>query len=337
MSDFNETDREFTNCPHCGEQILKKAIICKHCKKSVEMAECPFCAELNLKDVDVCAHCGGNLKKLVETVPAEKIGAKAPVNEKSEGFPVKRLMLFLIGLAVFFASFFAFVVFKVQDQWEINRMSEKCEKGDFQACDFIKYSFLCKEGSSDGCMQLGIIYCSGVIVKKDGAKGLRLLQKSCDIAGDQGRCFALETLKEMCLGQDVKVNESSSGNWSNKSPKTMNWSDAKKYCENLKEEGYSDWRLPTISELRTLIQNCPRTDTGGACKVTNDCLSSNCWSNACERCYPRSSYSKLGDTEGFWSSSELSDREDRAWNVGFGNGDVSNIYKNLNHYVRCVR
>ena len=54
-------NNETRNCPRCGGQILKKATICKHCKKSVEMAECPFCAELILKSSVECGHCGGVL------------------------------------------------------------------------------------------------------------------------------------------------------------------------------------------------------------------------------------------------------------------------------------
>ena len=91
MSDFNDTNNESISCPHCGEQILKKALICKHCKKSVEMAECPFCAELNLKDAKMCKHCDSNLEKSAEHSSSKKIDKKAPVNEKRVGLPIKRL------------------------------------------------------------------------------------------------------------------------------------------------------------------------------------------------------------------------------------------------------
>ncbi len=33
----------------------------------------------------------------------------------------------------------------------------------------------------------------------------------------------------------------------------MSWKDALIYCENLEYSGYTDWRLPNINELRTLV------------------------------------------------------------------------------------
>ncbi|MFO7735877.1 MAG: hypothetical protein R6W70_06625, partial [bacterium] len=44
-------------------------------------------------------------------------------------------------------------------------------------------------------------------------------------------------------------------------PDKMNHHEATAYCED------NGWRLPTISELRTLIQNCPDTKAGGVCGV----------------------------------------------------------------------
>ena len=131
-----------------------------------------------------------------------------------------------------------------------------------------------------------------------------------------------------------------SGGWSKKAPDTMTWNKAKEYCENLNEDGYSEWRLPTISELRTLIKNCPATETGGACGVTDNCLSSDkCRNDACNGCkyFKDGRYSKLGDTGWFWSSSELSDYAYHAWDVGFDGGsvDANNEYNSF--HVRCVR
>ncbi|HPM47794.1 MAG TPA: DUF1566 domain-containing protein, partial [bacterium] len=131
-----------------------------------------------------------------------------------------------------------------------------------------------------------------------------------------------------------------SGNWSKIAPKEMSWDNAIKYCENLKEDDYSDWRLPTISELRTLIQNCPATETGGACKVTDSCLSwDDCRNDACDGCkyFEDGRYSKLGDTGWFWSSSLRSDDAALARFVDFSDGNVNSYHRSAIIYVRCVR
>ncbi len=97
-----------------------------------------------------------------------------------------------------------------------------------------------------------------------------------------------------------KQNNEKSLQWSEKSSHEMDWNAAINYCKNLNEDGYSDWRLPNIDELRTLIQNHSGTQTGGTCQIsekarklaegdrTNDCDGRN-----------RSNFSKLGDTGGF--------------------------------------
>jgi len=118
------------------------------------------------------------------------------------------------------------------------------------------------------------------------------------------------------------------------------WQNAVDYCNNLTEGGYSDWHLPTISELRTLIQNCPATQSGAGCGVTDSCLSwSDCYSDTCSGCASDSSgtYSKLEDINWLWSSSVPSDKPSLAAAVNFSVGSVTNDYKSKNHYVRCVR
>ena len=119
--------------------------------------------------------------------------------------------------------------------------------------------------------------------------------------------------------------------------------DAINQCDNLLEGYYTDWRLPTISELRTLIQNCSKTETGGTCGVTDECLSySECRNDDCDGCtYDENNpvqYSKFGDESWFCSSSTLSSTV-RAWLVNFGYGSVSDEggKTNIGKYVRCVR
>lgn len=128
--------------------------------------------------------------------------------------------------------------------------------------------------------------------------------------------------------------------WSAKASSSKTWSNAESYCDNLSEGGYSDWHLPTISELRTLIQNCSGTVTGGSCAVTDSCRSHvSCYTEEECRCdsYGDSRYSKFGETGYFWSSSTVSGYTDYAWCVGFSYGDVGDASKTYSYYVRCVR
>jgi uncharacterized protein (TIGR02145 family) len=164
--------------------------------------------------------------------------------------------------------------------------------------------------------------------------------------------YKYETCKAGCNTSTGKCNpwkDPDTGlTWSSvgigESPNSSNrfdWDEARKYCNSLEENGLTDWHLPTINELRTLIQNCSGTVTGGSCGVTDSCLSfSSCWSK--ESCYSCSydesgGYSKLGDTSWFWSSSVQSEVPSYRWLVLFDDGSVGNLNVENNLYVRCVR
>ena len=126
--------------------------------------------------------------------------------------------------------------------------------------------------------------------------------------------------------------------WSKKARSTMTWKKAVNYCKNLNEGGHSDWRLPNIDELRTLIQNHSGTQTGGTCKISEK-AGKLAWSDRTSDCNGRdgSNFSKLGDTEEFWSSSTLSDTTHAACYVNFDNGGVGDSHKLNDDNVRCVR
>ena len=120
-------------------------------------------------------------------------------------------------------------------------------------------------------------------------------------------------------------NEHDGLNWSDASKYNIFWEEAAAYCQNL------GGRLPTISELRTLIQNCPVTETGGECGVTDECLSSSdCWNDSCDGCEYENfggKYSALGHTDWFWSlSREPGYNTGLVWFVNFHNGLVDSIH-----------
>ncbi len=88
----------------------------------------------------------------------------------------------------------------------------------------------------------------------------------------------------------------------------------------ISEGGFTDWREPTISQLRTLIQNCPVNETGGACELYDNCRDENICGEHCDKCEESDSgkYSKFGDTGMFWTISTTNDRH-YAYSINFDN------------------
>jgi hypothetical protein len=125
--------------------------------------------------------------------------------------------------------------------------------------------------------------------------------------------------------------------WSNPKKTPTTWADAGTHCSSI------GGRRPTISELRKLIQNCPSTQTGGSCGVTDTCLAAgSCFSSNCELCTDATDgrYSVFGDMESLWSSQDNSSYTANAWFVNFKSGRVYNGDKNYtpaNYDVRCVK
>lgn len=80
--------------------------------------------------------------------------------------------------------------------------------------------------------------------------------------------------------------------------------------EESDEQLFSDWRLPTIEELITLVDY----STSKPASFDKSISSSGCWSSTIREGY-----------------------KDVAWGVGFDYGVVNGYYKHDNRYVRCVR
>ena len=161
---------------------------------------------------------------------------------------------------------------------------------------------------------------------------------------DYSQCIPMSEMAECSTADKTPCKDSVNGLiWSDKTGGPLSYSDSVSACSNLARGGFTDWRIPNIDELRSLL-NCSNTGTDGVCQVSaaTGCLSeTNCWSeDTCGTCgaTSASTISKFGDSEAFWSSSVNSDGTGK-WLVDFSVGKVavSNNHYNYNTYVRCVR
>jgi len=126
--------------------------------------------------------------------------------------------------------------------------------------------------------------------------------------------------------------------WSSRSA-SMSWDDANKYCNNLVEESISNWFLPDISELRTLVQNCADSETDGLCNVTSSCTNPGCRNAECRGCglTTEYSYSKINDNIWMWSSSVIEiGEENSAWKISFATGNIAPVMKTDIYEIRCI-
>jgi serine/threonine protein kinase len=138
----------------------------------------------------------------------------------------------------------------------------------------------------------------------------------------------------------------------------MDWLAAKTFCSNLRVVDHDDWRLPKLSELRSLVRGCAETRLGGSCRVSDRCLTRSCWEEVCVHCavhrdvsvadeMPRETSDESesflptainGGCCQYWSSSPVANTPNRAWLIDFSNGAaIGNGHVSYQARVRCVR
>jgi len=104
--------------------------------------------------------------------------------------------------------------------------------------------------------------------------------------------------------------------WQYKSPGEMSWHEAIEYSAALALAGKDDWRLPSLSELESLLdRTASRPD--GRPPVRNEV--------------------PFRDRLAYWSSTTFEEDTQTAWIVMFDGAYVLSYYKSNFYHVRCVR
>jgi len=101
--------------------------------------------------------------------------------------------------------------------------------------------------------------------------------------------------------------------WQQDGSNHKNWKDALAYCEDLGLGDYTDWRLPTIKEIKSLVDD----------SRYNPAINITFFSSTVSSVY--------------WSSTTNADDTNNAWGVNFYDGYDDYYYKSDSYYVRAVR
>ncbi len=126
----------------------------------------------------------------------------------------------------------------------------------------------------------------------------------------RGNTVAAGTLTD---NGDNTVDDDATGlTWQSNESGVFAWEGALTHCETLTLGGDSDWRVPNIKEIRTLV------DLGSAPTIDTAVFSA--------------AVAGL-----YWSSTARVDSTSYAWIADFSNGQVTTGFKTANNNLRCVR
>jgi len=128
----------------------------------------------------------------------------------------------------------------------------------------------------------------------------------------------------MYQNQPFSTQDKSNYNKGKNGGRVWDWKGAKEYCQDLTHGGYSNWRLPTESELKKLLtKNKNSNSSGYTYYIKKDFVENMPPLNG------KDSYAP------FWSSREKD--SSLAWYVDFNDGFGYWYYKTLQVYALCVR
>ncbi len=159
----------------------------------------------------------------------------------------------------------------------------------------------------------------------------------------QQGCILGECLSWSCDG-DVCNDYELGLQWRTNSSGSMRFrDDLAGRCGTLDDASVTGWRVPTITELRSLVEGCTLAD---ACGVNNQCLESSCWDHDCDaRCVlnegPRDGCYLADELEGpcgaYWSSDGVTGEEHLGWVQDFRDASIASFPNTVNAELRCVR
>ncbi len=127
-------------------------------------------------------------------------------------------------------------------------------------------------------------------------------------------------------GGDRAVEDTKSGlMWQRESGEKLNWLRAGRYCSDLGLAGYTDWRLPTRAELKSVVDT-RRVSPSISPAYFPATEAAPYWTESTEPppAMPGSRIKPVGKAQG-------------AWYVSFYKGTDHYGIKSYKHYVRCVR
>ena len=115
--------------------------------------------------------------------------------------------------------------------------------------------------------------------------------------------------KETLSGDTVVTDDVTGLQWTKGHVSGATWKEALKYCQDLTYAGYSDWRLPNINELKSI--------------VTRDQVE------------PSSNFPDM-ISDWVWSSSSLVNSNEKAWGLNFSKGSVNYGLKTSSSNAMCI-
>lgn len=123
---------------------------------------------------------------------------------------------------------------------------------------------------------------------------------------DNGDGTVTDNLTGLMLVKDGNSAGCNNGN-------TLTWEQALTFCEELNFAGYTDWRLPNVKELESIVD----------CGTFNPAINTLYFLNT--------------KNSNYWTSTTFKPNTGYAWVVVFNNGYVNITNKTNSYYVRAVR